>query len=148
MDARDEFGAAFADEFVGALGFAAKDIARHGKHFAVLVQREFARNHRAALFVALDQQDAERQAANDAIARGKIRRVGFHADGIIANERAAFGNQAREFRVFGRINLVNAVAHDGDGAPGRVERGDMRGGIHAARETADNRHFIVREFGA
>ena len=59
----------------------------HGQHFAALLERKIGGDQRAAALAGLDDDRAQRQARDDAVAAREVDRVGRHARGELRNER-------------------------------------------------------------
>ena len=81
---------------------------------------------------ALDDDDAEGEAGDDAVAAGEVLGAGRVAHRHLGEAEAAGGDLGGEGGVLGRVDVVDAAGVGGDGAGG--ERGAVGGGVDAAGE--------------
>src|SRR5207248_8664053 len=81
------------------------------------------------------------------IAAGKVDRVGWDAGGKFRDERAggSFDYLSSEAGVFGRIDLVQSVAENGQGPAAGVDRGAMGLGVDAFSQATDDGHAGGRQ---
>ena len=127
---------ALLDQAVGAFGTRIERRARHGEHFAALLERQPRRDQRARAFRRLDHDDAERKPGDQAIAAGKIARPRLPAERHFGDREAGRQDGLQEVAVLGRIDPILAAGEHGDGA-GR-QAGAVRGRIDAAGEPGDH----------
>ncbi len=125
------------EQAVGARGARIERRARHGEDDAALLAGEARGDQRAGPLRRFDDDDAERQARDDAVAPRKIPGAWVEAKLRFGKAGPAFGDDAfGKWRVFGRVDAVEAACEDGDRA--RREGGLMRGGIDAAGKAGDD----------
>ena len=92
----------------------------------------------AAGFVGFGHQRSQGHSADDAVATGKVGSFGAHAQGELADQGAAFVQDApRQVGVLAGIDGIQAVAQHGDGAPAGVQRRLVRAGVYAQGQAAD-----------
>ena len=70
--------------------------------------------------------------------RGKFRESGRVPRGYSESSAPDIGDSLRQLLVVRGIDDVDAGAHDGEGAPARVQRGGVRYGVDAARQPAND----------
>ena len=86
-----------------------------GKHVPPLIQRQSGGDQRARLGRSFSHQDAQTQAADDAVSAGKAGCVGLFPRWIFADGGTAVQNGAQQAGVFGRITLINGRSEHGHG---------------------------------
>ncbi len=131
---------ALLDQPVGAAAGAVEDVARHGEHLAPLFDGKVSRDQRARLFARFDDDDAQRQPADDAVAGREVVALRRRAKRVIADHRAAVDDLPDQSRVLVRIDFVQPGAKHGYRPPPGLQRRHVGGGVHAARQAAYHRH--------
>ena len=127
---------ALLDQAVGAFRARIERRARHGKHFAALFERQPRRDQRARAFGRLDDDDAEREPGNQAIAPRKIPRAGLPAERHFGDRDAGRQNLVEQVAVFRRIDSILAAGKHRDRSIAKA--GAMRRRIDAARQTGND----------
>ena len=130
---------AVADQVVAAFTGQAVDAAGNSEDFATLFHRMAGRVQGAARAGGLDNDHAERQAADNAVPLRKQAGDRLLVEWRLADDGAAFGNLCRQLLVLGRIDLGQSGGGDRDRPTAGLERAAMRGSIDAARQAADHR---------
>src|SRR6266566_3860397 len=90
--------------------------ARDGEDFAVLVQGATGGNQSAAVEVALDDQHPEAKAAENPVPSGKELAAGLGAEGVVAEDCAAFAYFLSQPSMLRRVDDVEATSLDGNRA--------------------------------
>ena len=140
----DELGS-LADEPVTAARERIVDRARNREHLAAMVHGLPRGDQRAAAPRRLDDERAERQARDDAIALREEQLLGLDAGRVFRHEQAACRDVGRELRVRAGKHDVDTAAEYGDGAPKRRQRPAMACAVDARREPARDRQAALAE---
>ena len=122
-----------------------KDGARHGEDVAAEVVGQPRRNERARAARGLDDDDARREPRDDPVAHRKILGPRLRARRVLRDEEVLGAEPPPSVAVLARIVHVQAAAQDRDRPARALERRLVRRGVHAARETRDDRHPGARE---
>src|SRR5581483_3020287 len=144
---RNQFSLAIAYQLVGAAVGGRVDAAGHGEDLAVLLEGQAGRDEGAAVDVALDDEDAEAEGAEDAVAAREVLAARLRAEGVVADQAALLHDLLRQLDVLGRVDDVEATGEHGDGAAAGDEGRAVRDGVDAAGEAADDGDAVTREVG-
>ena len=117
-------GRAGLEQAVGALGARIEGMAGHGEHLAALLGGHARGDQRAGAARRLDDQHAQRDAGDDAVAAREILRAGQKPGGFSLTRQPRSPMRRCKLGVLGRIDVVDAAGEHGDGA---VRRGPPRG---------------------
>jgi len=137
FDAFDEFGA-FLDEQVGAGAARRVDAAGDGHDVAVLFDGQTGCDKCSTAWTGFDDDGAEREARDDAVAHGEGRGEGFEADGQFADEGTLSDDLVGEFVVFWGVDIAEAAALYGDGSSFGGEGATVGGCVDAPRQARDH----------
>ena len=124
---------------------AAIDRPRHGEHLAALLVRVPGRDQRAGAVGRFDDDRAQRQPADDAIALRKRAAERHHPRRRFADQVAVRRNFVGQLLVLGRIDFQQAAGQHGDRPPAGRQRAAMGGRIDAARQAAHDREARPRQ---
>ncbi len=133
----DELGT-LADELVAAAGQRIMNGPRYREHLPPLLRSQPRRDQRATATGGLDDEGAEAEPADQAIALREERPVGRCAQRKLADQCAVPGNIPGELTIRGRVNAIDAVTEKGDGRTTRRQRSAVGGRVDALREAADD----------
>ena len=107
-------------------------MAGNGEDFAPLLGGEARGDEAARASRRLDDEHAQRQAGDDAVASREVLAARGEAEGHFADEAAALADLALQVLVLGWIDVVEAAGEHGDGAG--VDRRLVRHAVDAARQ--------------
>src|SRR5207253_6475983 len=144
LDGLHQFCAVF-DELMTADREWVLDTPRDAEHLASLLARHARRDQRATSLRRLNDNDAEAEAADDAIAHRKPTRqrqrpvFGFGDDG------PRRGDRLRQLGMFRWIDPVEPCCHDRDGWTPPFQGAPVGCGIDATGQPADDHHAGVRQ---
>ena len=137
VDGLDE-GGAVAEEAMAALGGAVVDAAWDGEDFAVLFGGKAGGDEGAATGSGFDNDCADREAADDAIALGEASGTRRGVGRSFAEEGPALEDLFGEGVVFGRVDVEDAATEDGEGSSAGGEGAAVGSGIDTASQAADD----------
>ena len=127
------------DQGVRSPGILVGDIAGNDEYLSILFQSAARCDPGAAVFVGFQHENADRNAADDATANGKVLRCGKCVHGKFRDQGAAQGQHLlREPGVFLGINNVHSSAGNRHRFPSGVDGAAMGGGVYAASQAAKN----------
>ena len=115
------------------------DAARHGEDFLALLVGVPGGDQRAAAVGRLDDDHAQRQAADQPVALRKRAGQRLHVRRRFADQRALGGDFGGQLVVLRRIDVHHAAGQHGDRPSAGRQRAAMRRGIDAAGQSADDR---------
>ena len=121
------------------------DRAWQRKNFTALLARESCSDQRAAAAGGFDDQRAEAQSADQAIALREEFFLGVGAEREFADERSGRGNFLGEPLVGRRVDPIDAMTQEGDGTTAGSEGTTVCSSIDTLRQPADNREAGTRE---
>src|SRR5690606_9016236 len=134
----DEACPAFLDDFVAAIAHGGVESAGDGHGFAaVLFDAEAGGDEGAASAGGFDDEDAEREAGDDAVAPGEVFGDGRGVHGQFAEDRptaavgVSGGDLVEQFAVGVGIGFGEAGAEDGECSSADAEGGVVGGGVDA-----------------
>ncbi len=119
---------------------AGKDAARYGKYLAPLLQRKAGGDPRPAAHVGFDDDGAQGQTADDAIAGRKVSGIGAGSQGVLADQRPSLHNLGCQACIRGGIVHIHPTAQHGDCAPASLQAGPVGHGVDPPGQPADDRH--------
>ena len=135
------------DEQVAALRARIERAAGDGHDFAAGLVGKARGDQRAGFGDRFDHHGADREAGDDAVARGEVARLGLGAGGLFGEQKAFGGDAFLQRGVVGRVGDVDAAGDDADrGTAGAsAERADVCGGVDAAGQAGDDRRALLGE---
>ena len=104
------------EQAVGAFRARVERMARHGEHLAALLGGHAGGDQRARAPRRLDDQHAQRDAGDDAVAAGEVLGARHEARRVLADQAAALADPALQLGVLRRIDVVEAAGEHGDRA--------------------------------
>src|SRR5690606_22287137 len=110
--------------------------AGNGEDIAALLEREARRDERARAHRRLDDDDAERETGDDAIAAREELAARLRAERHFRDEQAALGDLRMELAILLRIDDIETAADDAYGSA--IERGAVGGRVDAAGKPRDD----------
>lgn len=125
-----------AQQFMTTLAERVMNGPGHGEHLASVFRGEPCRNERAAPACRLDDERAQAESRDDAIAQRKLERADGMPRRIFRNDEASSPDGLGELAIACRIDAVDAPARDRDGVAPAVESAAMARRVDAGRETA------------
>ncbi len=137
VDGFDQFGAV-AEQAMAAVRHAAGNGAGNREDFTTLLGSVACGDEGAGTERRFDDNDAQREAADDAVALREHAGQRLETGGRFADDRAVGGDLIGELLVFGGINIEHAAGQDRDGAAASGESAAVCRGVDAASEPADD----------
>ena len=116
-------------------------VSRHGKNFAIKFDGEVGGDETAACFGGFGYERAIGKSSHNAIADWKSVDVGMSWHWKFAQEQAALGdNFLGQGKIIARIDveIIQAIAHDGDSFSVAVQRATMSDSVNAKRQPTDD----------
>ena len=108
------------------------------------LRRKPPSNQRAGIQARLDQQCAQTQRADDAVAPWKKSALAWVIGWKFTTHHAARRhNRIKQRRMLWRIRTANAARKHHHGAPMMAQRRSMRGGVNSARAARNNRESLL-----
>ena len=135
VDVLDELRAV-PDQFVTTLALRVMNGSRHREDFATVFHRESRRDQRAAAARRLDDERAEAERRDDAVAAGKLESAHGVTGRVLGDDEAVGPDRVRELAIPRGIDDVDTAAGDCNRAAATFDRPAMPRGIDAGRQSA------------
>lgn len=103
-------------------------------------------DQRAGTFCRLDDQHTDRNAGDQAVAAREIFSARNEAWAALAEQEPFLADRALQLVILRRVDDVDAAGENGGGAA--IERGNMSGGVDAARETRGDDETFEAKLGS
>ena len=118
------------------------------EHLTALLGGKIGGDERSTAQTRLDDDGAQGQAADDAVARRKVAGLGLGTQGILADHCSPLRDLGGQAGVFAGIDHIHTTAQDSDGPPTSIQAGAVGDGVDPAGHAADHRHAGLGQAGA
>ena len=136
---------AVADQLVAAAAGGGIDGARNGEHVPALLQRGIGSDKRAAFLRRFHHDHRQTQAADDAVAHGKVAAARLRARRVLRQQYAGGGDVLVETAVLRRIDHVRAAAQYRRSEPAGPQRALMGRAVDAFGKARDHQTALPRQ---
>ena len=130
----------------------ARDLARHRKHLAPLLEREVRRDQGAAALARLDHHRRPTEAGDDPVAGREAPGCGLDAGLVLGDDETRLADPSRELGVRGRIVAIDAASEHGDRHAAGIQRATMGLAVdasgHAAHDDETGRSEVAARASA